>query len=103
SYAGALDEHRAVRTHCGVFDVSHMGEIELRGRGAAALCQELTGNAVSRLGDGDGQYSVLCNDAGGVLDDLVVFRLAPDRFLLGGNAAHTAGGPAWISAAASPR
>ena len=98
SYAGALDEHRAVRMHCGLFDVSHMGEVELRGRGAAALCQDLTVNDVSRLGDGDGQYSVLCNEAGGVLDDLVVVRLAPDRFLLVVNAANTAADVAWIAA-----
>jgi aminomethyltransferase len=98
SYSGPLDEHRAVRTRCGLFDVSHMGEIELRGPGAAALCQQLTVNDVGRLGDGDGQYSVLCNEQGGVLDDLVVFRLAADRFLLVVNAANTAADLAWIAA-----
>jgi glycine cleavage system T protein (aminomethyltransferase) len=97
SYSGALDEHRAVRAHCGLFDVSHMGEIELRGERAAAVCQELTANDVSRLGDGDGQYSVLCNDAGGVLDDLVVFRLAADRFMLVVNASNAAADFAWIA------
>jgi aminomethyltransferase len=100
SYAGALDEHHAVRTHCGLFDVSHMGEIELRGPGAGTLCQELTVNDVSRLGDGDGQYSILCTEAGGVLDDLVVFRLAEERFLLVVNAANTAADLAWITARA---
>ena len=55
SYGSALDEHHAVRRRCGLFDVSHMGEIELRGPAAEALCQELTVNDVSRLGDGDGQ------------------------------------------------
>jgi len=98
SYSGALDEHRAVRTHCGLFDVSHMGEIELRGEGAAALCQELTVNDVTRLGDGDGQYSVLCNETGGVLDDLVVFRRARDRFVLVVNASNTDADLAWIVA-----
>ncbi len=97
SYTGALDEHGAVRRRCGLFDVSHMGEIEVRGPGAAALCQELTVNDVSRLGDGDGQYSVLCTEGGGVLDDLVVFRLAPDRLLLVVNAANTAADLAWIT------
>lgn len=98
SYSGPLDEHRAVRTRCGLFDVSHMGEIELRGPGAAALCQELMVNDVGRLGDGDGQYSVLCNEQGGVLDDVVVFRLAHDRYLLVVNAANTAADLAWIAA-----
>jgi len=97
SYTGALEEHGAVRTRCGLFDVSHMGEIELRGPDAGALCQELTVNDVGRLGDGDGQYSVLCNEAGGVLDDLVVFRRATDRFLLVVNAANTADDLAWIT------
>jgi aminomethyltransferase len=97
SYTGALEEHAAVRTRCGLFDVSHMGEIELRGSGAAALCQRLTVNDVARLDDGGGQYSVLCNQDGGVLDDLVVFRLAADRWLLVVNAANTAQDLAWIS------
>src|SRR5262245_35721950 len=97
AYSGSLDEHRAVRTRCGLFDVSHMGEIELRGVGAAAFCQELTVNDVRRLDDGDGQYSVLCNEHGGVLDDLVVFRLSADRFLLVVNAGNTEADLAWIT------
>ena len=97
SYAGPLEEHRAVRTRCGLFDVSHMGEIEVRGPGAEALCQELTVNDVGRLDDGDGQYSVLCNEHGGVLDDLVVFRLGRERFLLVVNAANTDADRAWIA------
>ena len=97
SYSSPLDEHRAVRTRCGLFDVSHMGEIELRGPGAEALCQELTVNDVSRLDDGDGQYSVLCNERGGVLDDLVVFRLGRERFVLVVNAANTDADRAWIA------
>jgi len=97
SYAGALEEHAAVRTRCGLFDVSHMGEIELRGPGAADLCQRLTVNDVTRLEDGGGQYSVLCNERGGVIDDLVVVRLASDRWLLIVNAANTARDLAWIA------
>src|SRR5262245_4742216 len=96
SYGSAIEEHHAVRRRCGLFDVSHMGEIELRGPAAQALCQELTVNDVSRLGDGDGQYTVLCNERGGVLDDLVLFRLAAERFLLVVNAANTAADLAWI-------
>ena len=98
SYSSPFDEHRAVRTRCGLFDVSHMGEIELRGSGAETLCQELTVNDASRLGTGDGQYSVLCNERGGVVDDLVVFRLDRDRFLLVVNAATTKADFAWIAA-----
>src|SRR5262245_58618123 len=97
SYSGALEEHAAVRRCCGLFDVSHMGEIELRGPGAEALCQLLTVNDVTRLEDGGGQYSLLCNENGGVIDDLVVFRLAPGRWLLVVNAANTEGDVAWIT------
>jgi aminomethyltransferase len=79
-----------------------MGEIELRGPAAQALCQELTVNDVSRLGDGDGQYTVLCNERGGVLDDLVLFRVGPERFLLVVNAANTESDLAWINAHGAP-
>ena len=96
SYRGAAEEHAAVRERCGLFDVSHMGEIELRGAAAGAVCQELTVNDVSRLRIGDGQYTVLCNEQGGVLDDLIVFRLGPARYLLVVNAANTAADLAWI-------
>jgi aminomethyltransferase len=96
SYQGTADEHRAVRERCGLFDVSHMGEVELRGAGAAEVCQALTVNDVARLRDGDGQYSVLCNERGGVLDDLIVLRLGSERYLLVVNAANTAADVAWI-------
>ena len=96
SYRGALEEHVAVRTRCGLFDVSHMGEVEVRGRGASAWCNRLTVNDVARLADGDGQYSVLCDDRGGVIDDLIVYRLAAERFLLVVNASTTAGDLAWM-------
>jgi aminomethyltransferase len=97
SYRGAAEEHGAVRERCGLFDVSHMGEIELRGPGAGTACQELTVNDVSRLRVGDGQYTVLCNQRGGVLDDLIVFRLGPHRYLLVVNAANTAADFGWIA------
>jgi aminomethyltransferase len=98
SYAGALDEHRAVRSSCGLFDVSHMGEVELHGPDALALVQELTVNDAGRLHDGDSQYTVLCNAAGGVIDDLIVSRLAPERWLLVVNASNTPEDLAWIRA-----
>jgi aminomethyltransferase len=98
SYTSATAEHRAVREHCGLFDVSHMGEIEVRGPGAAALCGELTVNDVHRLRIGDGQYTLLCNEQGGVLDDLILFRLGPERFLMVVNAANTTSDLAWVEA-----
>jgi aminomethyltransferase len=103
SYSGVTQEHRAVREHCGLFDVSHMGEIEVRGAGAEAVCQELTVNDVGRLRIGDGQYTVLCNEHGGVLDDLIVFRLGPSRYLLVVNAANTATDLGWIRTRAAGR
>src|SRR5881296_1354480 len=103
AYRGAAEEHRAVRERCGLFDVSHMGEIELRGPGAAVVCQELTVNDVRRLHIGDGQYTLLCNERGGVLDDLIVVRLGAERYLLVVNAANTATDYAWVRARAGER
>jgi aminomethyltransferase len=102
SYTGVTEEHRAVRTHCGLFDVSHMGEVELRGAGAAALCQRLTVNDVGRLKIGDAQYSVLCNERGGVIDDLIVYRLREARYLLIVNASNTTRDLDWIRSHAGP-
>jgi aminomethyltransferase len=96
SYRGAVEEHHAVRERCGMFDVSHMGEIEIRGRGAAALCDRVTVNDVGRLTEGVGQYSLLCDPAGGVIDDLIVYRVGPERYLLVVNASNTAVDLAWI-------
>lgn len=95
-YRGATEEHRAVRERCGLFDVSHMGEVEIHGDGALDVCQELTVNDVRRLRIGDGQYTVFCNEQGGVLDDLIVLRRGPDRYLLIVNAANTAADLGWI-------
>src|SRR5436309_3253892 len=95
-YRGAAEEHRAVRERCGIFDVSHMGEVELHGPQAGAVCQELTVNDVARLRIGDGQYTLLCNDRGGVLDDLIIFRLGPERYLMIVNAAGTDADVAWV-------
>ncbi len=101
SYRGAADEHRAVRERCGLFDVSHMGEVEVRGRGAGAWCDRLTVNDVARLQDGGGQYSVLCDERGGVIDDLIVYRSSGERFLLVVNASTTDGDLAWMRAHAA--
>ena len=86
-YEGIRQEHIAVRRHAGVFDVSHMGEIETRGPGAEAFLQHLLSNDVTKIADSGAQYSVLCREDGGVLDDLFTYRLE-DRFLTVTNAAN---------------
>ena len=87
-YEGVGPEHLAVRSGCGVFDVSHMGEVETSGPGAADLLQHLLSNDVSKIDVGGAQYSVLCREDGGVLDDLFTYRLADDRFLTVTNASN---------------
>ena len=97
SYEGVRPEHVAVRTACGVFDVSHMGEIETSGPGAADLLQRLLSNDVSKIEVGGAQYSVLCRDDGGILDDLFTYRLADDRYLTVTNAANHEKDFAWFA------
>jgi aminomethyltransferase len=87
-YAGIKQEHLAVRAGCGVFDVSHMGEIETEGPQAAELLQQLLSNDVSKLDVGGAQYSCLCREDGGVLDDLFTYRLGDQHFLTVTNAAN---------------
>jgi len=88
SYEGVRAEHLAVRSGCGVFDVSHMGEIETSGPDALGLLQRLLSNDVSRVDVGGAQYSVLCRDDGGILDDLFTYRLDDGRYLTVTNAAN---------------
>jgi aminomethyltransferase len=97
-YQGIREEHLAVRGTCGIFDVSHMGEIETSGPQAEALLQRLLSNDVARIAVGGAQYSVLCRDDGGVLDDLFTYRLAADRFLTVTNAANHDRDLAWFRA-----
>ena len=87
-YQGLRAEHTAVREGCGVFDVSHMGEIETSGPQAEALLQRLLSNDVSAIEVGGAQYSCLCREDGGVLDDLFTYRLDDDRYLTVTNAAN---------------
>lgn len=87
-YDGVKEEHLAVRGHCGVFDVSHMGEIETRGPGAEAFLQRLLSNDIGKLEIGGAQYSCLCAADGGILDDLFTYKLAEGRFLTVSNAAN---------------
>ncbi len=96
-YAGIVDEHRAVRTAAGLFDVSHMGEVEISGPGALDSVQRLISNDASRLVVGQGLYSPMCTPAGGIVDDLTVFRLGDTRFLLVVNAAGADRDFAWIA------
>src|SRR5436190_2612771 len=87
-YEGIRQEHVAVRTSAGVFDVSHMGEIETSGPEAEVLLQRLLSNDVSKIEVGGAQYSVMCREDGGVLDDLFTYRLEADRYLTVTNAAN---------------
>jgi aminomethyltransferase len=95
-YAGIRQEHTAVRERVGIFDVSHMGEIETSGPDAEKLLQRLLSNDVARIPERGAQYSVLCNQDGGVLDDLFTYRLGPDRFLTVTNAANHERDLAWF-------
>jgi aminomethyltransferase len=95
-YEGVRAEHLAVRSACGVFDVSHMGEVETSGPDAEGLLQRLLSNDVSKLEVGGAQYSVLCREDGGILDDLFTYRLADDRYLTVTNAANHESDFAWF-------
>lgn len=97
-YVGVREEHLAVRKHAGVFDVSHMGEVETRGPGAEAFLQRMLSNDVAQIAVGGAQYSVLCREDGGVLDDLFTYRLGDDRYLTVTNAANHAKDLAWLRA-----
>jgi glycine cleavage system T protein (aminomethyltransferase) len=96
SYEGVREEHSAVRTHAGMFDVSHMGEVEVEGPGALAFLQRVLSNDVARVAIGGAQYSCLCAEDGGVLDDLFAYRLGGDRYLLVTNSANHAADLAWL-------
>src|ERR1700751_3441605 len=87
-YEGVIAEHRAVRTDAGVFDVSHMGEIEVEGPTPRALLQSTLSNDIDRLEPGDAQYTLLTNEQGGIIDDLIVYRLDAHRYLIVANASN---------------
>jgi aminomethyltransferase len=95
-YEGVRQEHMAVRTDAGVFDVSHMGEIEVEGPRAHELLQRLLSNDLDRVGLGRAQYSLLTNERGGILDDLIVYRLDDHRSLLVVNASNDASDFRWL-------
>ena len=93
-YGGVVTEHTAVRTSAGVFDVSHMGRVELRGPEAGRRLRALTTFDVTRLEPGEAHYSLYCTDAGGIADDVFVYRVAPERWLVIHNAANAEAGRA---------
>jgi aminomethyltransferase len=96
-YTGIIDEHKAVRSHAGVFDISHMGEFIIRGPGAEAALNRLLTNDVSKLSDLQGHYTLMCNAAGGVIDDLILYRLGPEEYFLVVNASMIDEDAAWVS------
>jgi len=96
TYEGIREEHSAVRRHVGMFDVSHMGEVEVEGPGALAFLQRVLSNDVAKIAIGGAQYSCLCQEDGGVLDDLFVYRLGGDRYLVVTNAANHEADLAWL-------
>ncbi|MDE2697594.1 MAG: glycine cleavage system aminomethyltransferase GcvT [Gemmatimonadota bacterium] len=87
-YEGIVAEHQAVRSQAGLFDVSHMGEFEFKGKGAKKLVQFLTANDIDRIGIGRGQYSLFLNKNGGAIDDIIVYRLGKTTYLIVVNAAN---------------
>lgn len=95
-YRDILEEHRAVRERAGLFDVSHMGEIMVRGAGAESLIQGVVTNDVQAMSDGQVIYSPMCNENGGVLDDLLVYRLEKGSYLLVVNASNKDRDLEWI-------
>jgi len=96
-YSGLSNEHAAVRTRAGLFDVSHMGEIEIAGKDALAGVQRISSNDAGKLAVGQAQYSGLLTPQGTFVDDLLVYRLAPEHFLLVVNAGNIAKDYAWIA------
>jgi aminomethyltransferase len=96
SYEGIREEHSAVRTHAGMFDVSHMGEVEVEGPGALDFLQRVLSNDVAAIELGGAQYSCLCNEEGGVLDDLFAYRLGGDRYLIVTNSANHESDLDWL-------
>lgn len=96
SYSGIMAEHRSVRSGVGLFDVSHMGEIEIRGPQSVDLVDSLCSNRAASLRDGQAQYSGLLNPQGGFVDDLLVHRIRRDHYFLCVNAANQEGDFAWI-------
>src|SRR5436190_996159 len=95
-YSSIIDEHQAVRNNIGVFDISHMGQLIATGPVAAGWLNEMLTNNIEKLEVGAGQYTFLLNERGGIIDDLIVYRTAPEEFLLVVNASRTDEDFTWL-------
>ena len=95
-YSSIVKEHLAVRATVGLFDLSHMGEFEIRGQGANELVQKLSTNDVGRLTDGRALYTLFCNETGGIVDDLLIYRHADNHYMLVVNAANIEKDLKWV-------
>ena len=96
-YRGVIEEHRAVRHRAGLFDVSHMGEIEVRGAGALEFCQRVTANDVSRMKLFQAQYNLLLNPRGGIIDDVIFYRIEENVFFICINASNSDKDFVWLA------
>src|SRR5216117_2780283 len=95
-YTSILDEHQAVRTAAGIFDISHMGEVLVSGPAAESFLNQTFTNDVRKLDIGKGQYTLMCNERGGVIDDLYAYRIEPAGYLLVVNASRIDPDVAWL-------
>ena len=95
-YEGVIPEHRAVRSDCGVFDVSHMGQFHVEGPSAHELLQSLLSNDLDKIGDGEAQYTLLTNERGGIVDDLIAYRIGKHHYLVVVNAGNRDAAYAWM-------
>lgn len=100
-YTSITDEHLAVRRAAGIFDISHMGEVTVSGAGAERFLNSVLTNDIRKLSPGQGQYTLMCNVSGGVVDDLYAYRIAPDAYLLIINASRIDADVAWLQAQAA--
>jgi aminomethyltransferase len=96
-YQGVIPEHLAVRGHAGIFDVSHMGQLEIRGAGAIGFAQRMLSNDIDRIAAGQAQYTLLLNERGCPIDDLIAYRFADDHVLLVVNAARVDADREWLA------
>jgi len=95
-YTSITDEHLAVRNAAGIFDISHMGEVTVSGAGAESFLNSILTNDIRKLASGDGQYTLMCNERGGVIDDLYAYQLSADVFFLVINASRVNADVAWM-------
>src|SRR5829696_1732729 len=95
-YSSIMDEHLAVRKAAGLFDISHMGEVRVQGPTAGAFLNHLLTNDINKLKPGQAQYTLMCNERGGVIDDLYVYRVRPEEYLLVINASRIEPDVTWM-------